>query len=115
LEGEAQARVLQQQIHSYQDPRLYAVSLVAKNIAQSRQPLVPEQLFVNGSSGGDRTDAAGNGPLAMLLQLLLAEKMGYRLDGQRGESSGREKAASAAAATSGNNGRDSVTCTPSGD
>jgi len=37
LEGNARATVLRKQIESYGDPRLYAVSLVAKHLAQSRR------------------------------------------------------------------------------
>ena len=80
MPGEAQAAVLRKQIESYGDPRLYAVSLVAKHLAASRQPLVPEQLFMTGGTGG------GSGPettpLGILCELLVAEKVGFQLTGE---------------------------------
>jgi len=78
LEGEAQARVLRQQIESYGDPRLYALSVVARHLAQSRQPLVPEHSFVTGSSGNGVADASNQSPLGVLIQMLLAEKTGFQ-------------------------------------
>ena len=71
--GEAEAAVLRSKIGSYGDPRLYATALLARFLSQSRQPLVPERLLV---SGGARDGTAGAGPIAMLLDLLLAEKAG---------------------------------------
>ena len=78
LEGEARASVLRKQIQSYGDPRLYALSVVARELAQSHQPLVPEQLFVTGSGhNGDGRDREQS-PLGVLMQLLLAEKVGFQ-------------------------------------
>ena len=42
--GQAEAQVLQLKIGSYRDPRLYAVAIVAEQLRQSQQPLVPAQL-----------------------------------------------------------------------
>jgi len=81
LEGEAQARVLRQQIESYGDSRLYALSVVAKHLAQSRQPLVPEHSFVTGSSGNGAADASNQSPLGVLIQMLVAEKVGFQPGG----------------------------------
>ncbi|MBC8351719.1 MAG: hypothetical protein H8E66_07005 [Planctomycetes bacterium] len=78
LEGEAQASVLRKQIESYGDPRLYAISIVSKHLAHSHQPLVPQQLFMAGASrDGDSTNV-DQGPLGMLIELLLAEKVGFQ-------------------------------------
>lgn len=76
LEGEAQARVLEQKILSYGDPRLFALSLVAQHLAQSRQPLVPRQLFVGG--GGGQPTTSEQGMLGTLISLLVAEKVGIK-------------------------------------
>lgn len=79
LEGAAQARVLRQQIESYGDPRLYALSLVSKHLAASRQPLVPEQMFVTGGTSAGEGLSNDRGPLGTLIELLLAEKVGFDL------------------------------------
>ncbi|MDP6556665.1 MAG: SPFH domain-containing protein [Pirellulaceae bacterium] len=78
LEGNAQAKVLRKQIESYGDPRLYAVSMVSKHLAQSRQPLVPSQLFTTGISQNGDTTSNEQGPLGLLIELLLAEKVGFQ-------------------------------------
>lgn len=90
-EGDAQAAVLRKQIESYGDPRLYAVSLVAKHLAASRQPLVPTQLFMTGSGNG-----AESTPLAMLCDLLLAEKVGFDLGTGADPGNGRLTASASA-------------------
>ncbi|HRX78758.1 MAG TPA: SPFH domain-containing protein, partial [Pirellulaceae bacterium] len=77
LEGEAQANVLRQQIESYGDPRLYAVSIVSKHLAQSRQPLVPQQLFMTRAASDGDSSNGDQGPLGMLIEMLLAEKVGF--------------------------------------
>ena len=79
LEGQAEARVLEQKIESYGDPRLYALSLLARHLSKSRQPLVPERLFVGGSSGDGKPTTEGM--LGTLLNLLVAEKTGMPQDG----------------------------------
>ncbi len=43
--GNAEAAVLQLKINSYGDPRLYAMAIVADELRQSQQPLVPSQLI----------------------------------------------------------------------
>lgn len=68
--GEAEAAVLQLKVDSYGDPRLYAVSIVAEQLRQSQQPLVPATVF---SSGGDGTPG---GLIGTLMSLLVAEKLG---------------------------------------
>ncbi len=70
--GQAEAQVLQLKIDSYRDPRLYAVAIVADELRQSQQPLVPSQLinFAGGSEGGQSS------MLGALLSLLTTEKLG---------------------------------------
>jgi hypothetical protein len=86
-EGLSEASVLIRKIQSFSDPRLYALSIVAQNLARSSQPLVPERVFIAGGGGnghgGEGLPAglggasAGTGLLGMLLSLLVAEKSGF--------------------------------------
>ena len=73
--GLSEASVLMRKIASFGDPRLYALSLVAQQLRKSKQPLVPERVFVAG--GGTETGNA-NGMLGLLLNLLVAEKSGFQ-------------------------------------
>jgi hypothetical protein len=79
LEGEAQARVLEQKINSYGDSRLYALSLITEHLSQSRQPLVPQRLFVSGANGNGKGDHSSpdRGLLGTLIELLVAERTGF--------------------------------------
>jgi uncharacterized membrane protein YqiK len=75
--GLSEAAVFLQKIRAYGDPRLFALGGVAKELAQSSQPLVPERLLTMGAGGNG--DGKGNGTLGLvgqLLTLLLAEKAG---------------------------------------
>jgi uncharacterized membrane protein YqiK len=76
--GLSEASVLMRKISSFGDPRLYALSIVAEQLAHSSQPLVPERVFVagTGSENGSGT-AQGTGMLGLLLNLLVAEKSGF--------------------------------------
>jgi hypothetical protein len=78
--GLAEASVLLRKISSFGDPRLHALSLVTEDLANSKQPLVPEKLFI--AAGGDGANAHGGlavqGLLGALLQLLVAEKSGFQ-------------------------------------
>ncbi len=76
MEGAAKSKVLQQNIASYGDPTLYAISLVAQHLSQSRQPLVPGQLFMTGSGGNGATSSADQGIVGMLMSLLVADRIG---------------------------------------
>jgi uncharacterized membrane protein YqiK len=78
LEGEAEANVLRQKVASYTDPRLYALALVAQHLSQSRQPLVPDHLFVSGADGDGKDGPSVQGLLGTLVQLLVAEKAGFQ-------------------------------------
>ncbi len=75
--GLSEASVLMRKIASFGDPRLYALSIVTEQLTHSSQPLVPERVFM---AGGDGTANSGSvaGMLGMLLNLLVAEKSGFR-------------------------------------
>ncbi len=75
--GQAEADVLKRKIVSYVDPKLYAVSQVARSLSQSRQPLVPERLFMTGAATTDDGQMQGQGMLGMLLAMLVADKAGF--------------------------------------
>jgi uncharacterized membrane protein YqiK len=88
-EGFSEASVLLRKINSFSDPRLYALTIAAQNIAKCNQPLVPERVFISGSGGGGQsTDSQGsggvgalasNGVFGLLLNMLVAEKSGFNL------------------------------------
>lgn len=54
--GQAEAEVSGQKVKALGDPRLYAMNLMATQLSQSKQPLVPERLVILGGQGG------GEGP-----------------------------------------------------
>jgi uncharacterized membrane protein YqiK len=83
-EGLSEASVLLRKIQSFTDPRLYALSVVAQNLAASTQPLVPERVFMAPGSGGADGQAMGAGLMGMLMSLLVAEKSGFDLAGSPG-------------------------------
>src|SRR6185295_12733211 len=56
--GLAEAAVLQRKVESYGDPRLYSLAQLAAHLAKSTQPLVPEQLFINGGGGTSESQAS---------------------------------------------------------
>jgi uncharacterized membrane protein YqiK len=94
-EGLSEASVLVQKIQSFSDPRLYALSIVAQNLARCTQPLVPERVFIAGGAGGTGPagesqlaagGAAGSGLFGLLLSLMVAEKSGFQLAEQPTES-----------------------------
>jgi hypothetical protein len=86
--GLSEASVLLRKISSFGDPRLYALSLVADQLAHSSQPLVPERVFVAGGNGD--TAHTGQGLLGMLINLLVAEKSGFQLNESSGLASLQE-------------------------
>ena len=83
--GLSEASVLLRKIQSYADPRLFALAEVAEKLAASKQPLVPERMFVAGGMGDARPAdgsgpgglGAGQGVFGLLLNLLVAEKSGF--------------------------------------
>jgi uncharacterized membrane protein YqiK len=77
--GMAEATVSLQKIKAFGDPRLYALRDLSERLANSKQPLVPERLFVTGGSGnGNGHDATGS-LLQTLLGLLISEKGGLNV------------------------------------
>lgn len=72
--GLSEAAVVMKKVTAYGDPRLYAASILAERFANSVQPLVPQRMFVNGGTG-DGSGAVG-GPMALLFNLMLNEKLG---------------------------------------
>jgi uncharacterized membrane protein YqiK len=79
--GLAEAAVLVRKIQSFGDPRLYALSITAQHLSNSKQPLVPERVFSAGSNGhngdGHSESSIGQGMFGMLINLLVAEKAGF--------------------------------------
>ena len=57
--GLSEASVLLRKIQSFSDPRLYALSLVAEQLAHSSQPLVPERVFIAGDATATTADGHG--------------------------------------------------------
>jgi len=70
--GQAEADVSRQKVAAFTDPRLYALNLVAQQLAHSEQPLVPERVVLLG--GGDGKDAVETGLFQSILQVLTAWK-----------------------------------------
>src|SRR5207244_12858193 len=62
---------------SVRDPRLYALSIGAEQLAHSSQPLVPERVFMASADG--KEGGSIGGMLGMLMNLLVAEKSGFQL------------------------------------
>ncbi len=97
--GLAEAAVLMRKVHSYGDPRLYALQQVGGQLAKSTQPLVPERVFLAGhdtltrsaSEDGSTAGQASSGTLAttglvgLLLQTLLAERTSFASADANGE------------------------------
>ena len=77
--GLAEASVLMKKIASFGDPRLFALSRVSEQLSQSKQPLVPERVFVGGADGQNGHAGLSQGLVGMLLNLLVAEKSGFQL------------------------------------
>lgn len=79
--GLAEALVTMQTIAAYRDPRLYALQLVSEKFANSRQPLVPQRLFMAGGNNGDGKESSKSGISLMdtLIALILSEKTGLNL------------------------------------
>ena len=79
--GLSEASMLLRKIGSFGDPRLYALQLVAEHLAHSSQPLVPERVFTAGATGENgQAGAPSQGLLGLLINLLVAEKSGFKLD-----------------------------------
>jgi uncharacterized membrane protein YqiK len=83
--GLSEASVLLRKIQSFSDPRLYALTQVASQMARSNQPLVPQRIFMAGTNGhptngqpgqGGGSDQSAQGLFGLLISLLIAEKTG---------------------------------------
>ncbi|MEA3207515.1 MAG: hypothetical protein QOE70_572 [Chthoniobacter sp.] len=70
--GQAEADVSRQKVEAFTDPRLYALNLVAQQLANSTQPLVPERVVLFGQ--GDGQNANEIGLFQTILQVLTAWK-----------------------------------------
>ena len=70
--GQAEAEVSRQKVAAFTDPRLYALNLVAQQLAHSEQPLVPERVVLFG--GGDGKAAVETGLFQSILQVMTAWK-----------------------------------------
>ena len=68
--GEAEANVSRQKVAAFTDPRLYALNLVAGQLANSQQPLVPERVVLFGGGPGDGKSTAEVGLFQSILQVL---------------------------------------------
>jgi len=88
--GLAEASVLMKKISSFGDPRLFALSRVSTQLAHSRQPLVPERVFVAASDGQNGSAGMSQGLVGLLLNLLVAEKSGFQLADGADQSSLKE-------------------------
>jgi uncharacterized membrane protein YqiK len=89
--GLSEASVLLRKIGSFGDPRLYALSQVAESLSKSSQPLVPERVFVAGGQGSEsKQEGASQGMLGLLINLLVAEKSGFNLAADEGQSALRD-------------------------
>jgi len=72
--GLSEAAVVMKKVAAYGDPRLYAAALLAERLSASAQPLVPQRMFISGANGD--SGALAGGPLGLLLNLLVSEKLG---------------------------------------
>jgi len=81
--GTSEADVLQKKVKSFGDSRLYAMSVLAQYVTQSKQPIVPTNLFTTG--GGKQN----GGVLDLLLSLIAVEQVKkLSSDGQYVEDNG---------------------------
>ncbi len=67
--GRAEADVSRQKIEAFTDPRLYALNLVAQQLAHSEQPLVPERVVTLGGDG--KQTGAESGLFQSIMQVLM--------------------------------------------
>ena len=73
--GEAEASVSRQKIEAFTDPRLYALNLIGAQLANSKQPLVPERVVMLGGNGDGKPGAPGSGEVGLfqaIMQMLAA-------------------------------------------
>ena len=78
--GLADAAVLARKAAAYGDARLFVLSQASSTLANSKQPLVPERVFVSNQGGGDSADSrATPGLWGALVELLVANQAGLPL------------------------------------
>ena len=58
--------------------------MLAEHLSKSSQPLVPQQVFTAGGGGSGSGDSSGLGLMGTLVNLLIAEKSGFRIQGAAG-------------------------------
>jgi hypothetical protein len=83
--GLSEAAVLLRKVQSFADPRLYALTQTVAHLSQSKQPLVPERVFMAGTNGHSSSssgdvpipDTSAQGLFGLLLSLMVAEKSGF--------------------------------------
>jgi len=68
--GQAEANVSRLKVEAFTDPRLYALNLIAGQLANSKQPLVPERVVLFGQ--GEGKGAPETGLFQSILQVLTA-------------------------------------------
>lgn len=78
--GLAEAAVSRKKVLAYGDPRLLALTRVGEELANSKQPLVPERVLTMGHGGNGDGDGTSMGLFEKLIVLLLAEKAGLGID-----------------------------------
>jgi uncharacterized membrane protein YqiK len=77
--GQAEANVSRQKVEAFTDPRLYALNLVSGQLANSKQPLVPERVVLFGDGGGKNHSEIGL--FQSILQVLTTwENIGGKVD-----------------------------------
>jgi len=77
--GQAEANVSRQKVEAFTDPRLYALNLVSGQLANSKQPLVPERVVLFGDGGGKSHSEIGL--FQSILQVLTTwENIGGKID-----------------------------------
>jgi hypothetical protein len=89
--GQAEADVLRQKIASFMDPKLYAIAVLAEHLSKSSQPLVPQQVFTAGGGSGG-ADSSGLGLMGTLVNLLVAEKSGFKIQPTQGNGNAEQLA-----------------------
>ncbi|MDB6173238.1 MAG: hypothetical protein JWL59_2549 [Chthoniobacteraceae bacterium] len=96
--GLAEAAVFLQKIKAYGDARLFALNHLASEFSKSSQPLVPERVFLSGQGGGKEGEGNSLNLLNTLIELLVSDKSGIRIEEGRSDLAELEKVIADAAA-----------------
>jgi hypothetical protein len=99
--GSAEADVFHRKVEAFGDPRLFALQGISGILAESRQPLVPQHLFLMG--GGGPGGENGHGPVgaAGLFNQLVALLLAERAEARDGNGLGGAKTAGTGATAAG--------------